>query len=59
MGLEKTFDWRAWLAHVSRMLATDFDLAYYSARIAALTDKGVYVGTSTWKYLRPRWLLAK
>ena len=27
-----------------------FDLAYYRARIAALADKNIFVGTSSWKY---------
>lgn len=36
------------------MAVQTFDLAYYRARIAALADRGVYVGTSSWKY--PGWL---
>jgi uncharacterized protein YecE (DUF72 family) len=32
------------------MSESSFDLAYYRARIAALADKGVFVGTSSWKY---------
>lgn len=32
------------------MSAATFDLAYYRARIAALAEKGVFVGTSSWKY---------
>lgn len=31
-----------------------FDLDYYRARIAALAERGVYVGTSSWTY--PGWL---
>lgn len=27
-----------------------FDLGYYRARIAALAERGIYVGTSSWKY---------
>lgn len=27
-----------------------FDLAFYRARIAALAERGIYVGTSSWKY---------
>src|SRR5471032_1813267 len=36
------------------MPATTLDLAYYRLRLAALADKGIYVGTSSWKY--PGWL---
>jgi uncharacterized protein YecE (DUF72 family) len=32
------------------MSEAPFDLAYYRSRIAALADRGVYVGTSSWKY---------
>lgn len=32
------------------MPENEFDLAYYRARIAALADRGVFVGTSSWKY---------
>jgi uncharacterized protein YecE (DUF72 family) len=32
------------------MSAPEFDLAYYRARIAALAERGVFVGTSSWKY---------
>ena len=32
------------------MSEPSFDLPYYRARIAALADKGVFVGTSSWKY---------
>jgi uncharacterized protein YecE (DUF72 family) len=36
------------------MAQTDFDLPYYRARIAALAQRGIYVGTSSWTY--PGWL---
>lgn len=32
------------------MSAAAFDLAYYRWRIAALADRGVFLGTSSWKY---------
>lgn len=32
------------------MSDTAFDLAFFRARIAALAERGVYVGTSSWKY---------
>ena len=32
------------------MSAVTFDLAYYRARIAALAEKGIFIGTSSWKY---------
>src|SRR3954469_11404287 len=33
------------------MTLPEFDLAHYRARIAALADKGIFVGTSSWKYM--------
>lgn len=32
------------------MSGTTFDLTHFRARIAALAEKGIYVGTSSWKY---------
>jgi uncharacterized protein YecE (DUF72 family) len=32
------------------MSEATFDLAYYRARVAALADRGVFLGTSSWKY---------
>ncbi len=32
------------------MSEPSFDLAYYRARIAALAEKGIFVGTSSWTY---------
>lgn len=32
------------------MSVPTFDLGFYRARIAALAERGVYVGTSSWKY---------
>ena len=32
------------------MSAPEFDLEYYRARVAALAARGIYVGTSSWKY---------
>jgi len=36
------------------MSAATFDLAFYRSRLAALAEKGIFVGTSSWKY--PGWL---
>lgn len=36
------------------MSAASFDLAHYRLRIATLANRGIYVGTSSWKY--PGWL---
>lgn len=32
------------------MAAPTFDLGYYRVRLAALAERGIYVGTSSWKY---------
>src|SRR5476649_660230 len=32
------------------MFTPAFDLEYYRARIAALAERGIFVGTSSWKY---------
>lgn len=32
------------------MSATAFDLGYYRVRLSALADRGVFVGTSSWRY---------
>lgn len=36
------------------MSGSGFDLAFYRARLAALAERGIYVGTSSWTY--PSWV---
>jgi uncharacterized protein YecE (DUF72 family) len=36
--------------NVCRMAEAIFDLAYYRARISALAERGIFLGTSSWKY---------
>lgn len=36
--------------NVTGMTASGFDLPYFRARLAALVERGIYVGTSSWTY---------
>ena len=47
---KKTFDRWGGPAHGRSMSAATFDLAFYRSRLASLAEKGIYIGTSSWKY---------